>query len=217
RKVNIRSSFADTSHAKSPPADRQAGSLAPPGSLAQTRKLQIMDAAVTDVAAKLALVVVASAAPASAVTVADHDAALDLVSVALAVNARHLGDVGAAIAARAALGCADALVNRGAAVAIAAIIIAIAVARIVVAGAIIIAIIVRGQDRREPAEHHGSGDDLACAAAVAVITVARHYRCGAHQGAGGGHTNCGLGQRRFDHLSHGSVSFTVRQRELAAC
>src|SRR3546814_20029432 len=89
--------------------------------LAQTRKVGVVDASVTDGATELALVVIAAAAPAAARAVADDQPALDLVAVALAVDARHLRDVGAAVAARAPLGGGAPPVHRAAAVAIAAI------------------------------------------------------------------------------------------------
>src|SRR3546814_16693617 len=57
--------------------------------LAQTRKVEVVDASVTDFATELALVVIAAAAPATAIAVADEQPALDRVAVALAVDARH--------------------------------------------------------------------------------------------------------------------------------
>src|SRR3546814_8710335 len=57
--------------------------------LAQTRKVEVVDASVTDFATELALVVIAAAAPATAIAVADDQPALDLVAVALAVDARQ--------------------------------------------------------------------------------------------------------------------------------
>src|SRR3546814_12672522 len=95
--------------------------------LPQTRKVQVVDAAIANFTTELALVGIAAATPAPAIAVAHDQPALDLVTIALAVDARHLGDVGAAIADRAALGGGDALVHRATAVAIAAIVIAMAV------------------------------------------------------------------------------------------
>src|SRR3546814_19005426 len=91
--------------------------------LPQTRKVQVVDAAIANFTTELALVGIAAATPAPAIAVAHDQPALDLVTIALAVDARHLGDVGAAIADRAALGGGDALVHRAPAVAIAAIVI----------------------------------------------------------------------------------------------
>src|SRR3546814_11441090 len=143
--------------------------------LAQTRKVEVVDASVTDFATELALVVIAAAAPATAIAVAYDQPALDLVAVALAVDARHLRDVGAAVAARAPLGGGDAPVHRAAAVAIAAIIIAIAIARVAIAVAIpiIVAVTRRRQNRGEAAEHDRAGDDPARADTVVLIPVAR--------------------------------------------
>src|SRR3546814_17007447 len=101
--------------------------------LAQTRKVEVVDASVTDFATELALVVIAAAAPATAIAVADDQPALDLVAVALAVDARHLRDVGAAVAARAPPGGGDAPAHRAAAVPTAAINIAISISRVSIA------------------------------------------------------------------------------------
>src|SRR3546814_12842556 len=97
--------------------------------LAQTRKVDVADAAVADVAGELAPVIRSAATPAAAVAVADDDAALDLVTVALAVDVGHFGDVGSAITAAAAFDGAYALAHGAAAIAIEIVIIAITIAR----------------------------------------------------------------------------------------
>src|SRR3546814_5676779 len=67
---------------------------------------------------------------------------LDLVTVALAVDVGHFGDVGAAITAAAAFDGAHALADRAAAVAIGVVIIAITIARIVVKAAVTVVVAV---------------------------------------------------------------------------
>src|SRR3546814_1450828 len=109
---------------------------------------------------------------------------LDLVTVALAVDVGHFGDVGAAITAAAAFDGAHALADRAAAVAIAVVIIAITIARIVVTAAVTVVVavvtvvIAARQNRGEAAEDDGAGDAFARADPVAVMAVAR--------GGGGG-------------------------------
>src|SRR5690606_9243610 len=128
----------------------------------------------------------------------------------------HLGDVGAAVAARAAFGGGDAPVHRAAAVAIAAIIIAIAVTRVAIAVAIpiIVAVARRRQDGGEAAEHDRARDDLARADAVVVIAIARHRGGAADQHrAGGGRADRGLRPGFFCGPSHDSVSFTCGNAE----
>src|SRR3546814_21192544 len=93
--------------------------------LAQTRKVEVVDASVTDFATELALVVIAAAAPATAIAVADDQPALDLVAVALAVDARHLRYVRPAVAARSPLGGGDAPVPPALSVPLASILIPI--------------------------------------------------------------------------------------------
>src|SRR3546814_2451581 len=181
--------------------------------LPQTRKVQVVDAARANFTTELALAGRAAATPAPAIAVAHDLPALDLVTIALAVDARHLGAVGAAIAARAARGCGDALVHRATAVAIAAIVIAMAVTPVAIAVAVTIvaAVARRRQDCGEAAEHDGAGDDLARADTVVVITIARHRGGAADQHrAGGGRADRGLGPRRFHRPSH------VRSPSLAA-
>src|SRR3546814_19096016 len=67
--------------------------------LAQTRKVAVVDASVTDFATELALVVITAAAPATAIAVAEDQPPPDLVAVALQVDACNLPHVGAAVGA----------------------------------------------------------------------------------------------------------------------
>src|SRR3546814_16028065 len=104
---------------------------------------------------------------------------LDLVTVALAVDVGHFGDVGAAITAAAAFDGAHALAHRAAAVAITVVIIAITIARIVVAAAItvvvavITVVVAARQNRGAAADDDSAGDDFPRPDPVADIAVAR--------------------------------------------
>src|SRR6218665_1232125 len=94
--------------------------------LAEAGETNVLDTAIADFASELALVIGSATAPAAAIAVVDDHTAFDAIAIALTIDARHFGDVGAAITAAAAFDRVDALADCAAAVAIAVIVVAIA-------------------------------------------------------------------------------------------
>jgi hypothetical protein len=147
--------------------------------LAKAREAHILHPAIADEADELAAIIITAAAPASVIAIAHHDAALDDIAVAAAVDVADFGDIGPAPPPAAIFDVANTAVDGLARIAVAAIVITIIAAIIsaaiiaiaIIIAAIVITIIVRRQDRRQPAEDDGTGDNLASADPVAVAVA----------------------------------------------